>query len=254
MFYSKDTWEDEPPEWEEDVKMHPITCKNYSARPFKLQVDMVELLPEHGHLDFSLPQTHKPGAALPPISFHRRGIGTVIPLPVTRDGMARHDIHYLEFLDNYVLFTGRLIDPKAGQPVAVWRKNLVQQFWTLKPDGSVTEFRVPTPYNRWDSLFPLRQGVFATGRSAKVTEPRGPGDAGAYWVHGEGRIEKLVAGFISKTGVSPNGCKVAFVREPYDNLRIENQVTLLLLDICQGAKYVCDATIERTCQTCPNRQ
>lgn len=234
MFYSKDTWENEPPEWEENVKMHPITCKSYRARPFRFQADIVELLPEHGHLDFSLPATHKPGAALPPISFHQSGVDTEIPLPVTANGMARHDVHYLEFLNSYVLFTGNLIDPKTGQPVASWRKDLVQQFWTLKPDGSVAEFLVPTPYNRWDSLVPLCEGVFAAGRSAKVTEPRGPGHAGAYWIHGEGRVEKLTTGLITYTSVSPNGCKVTFVREPYDNLPIGDRITLQLLNICQG--------------------
>ena len=100
MFYSKDTWEEEPPEWEENVKMHPITCRSYRAKPFKLQADIVELLPEHGYLDFSLPQTHKPGEALPPIPFHQSGVDTAIPLPVTRNGMARHDVHYLEFLNS----------------------------------------------------------------------------------------------------------------------------------------------------------
>ncbi|MDR4466349.1 MAG: hypothetical protein MRJ66_19020 [Nitrospira sp.] len=235
MFYSKDTWEDEPSEWEENVKMHPITCKSYRAKPFKLQVDRVELLPEHGYLDFSLPQTHKPGAVLPPISFHRFGENTSIALPLTANDIARHHVYYLGFLNEYVLFSAHLVDPETGKQVASWQKDMLQQFWILKPDGSVTEFRVPTPYNRWDSLFPLREGVFATGRSAKVTEPRGPGDAGAYWVYGEGGMEKLVAGLINKTGVSPNGCKVAFVREPYDTRSTVNRITLHLLNICRGA-------------------
>jgi hypothetical protein len=234
MFYSKDTWEDEPPEWEENVKMHPITCKSYHAKPFKLQADIVELLPEHGYLDFSLPTAHKPGVALPPIGFHRSGTDTPIPLPVTRNELSRHDVHYLEFVNGYLLLSAQLVDPKTGGQVASWRKDTFQQIWTLKPDGIATELQVPTPYNRWDSLFPLREGVFATGRSVKVTEPRGPGDAGAYWIHGEGRVEKLVAGIINNRAVSPNGCKVAFVREPYDNLPIANRITLQLLDICQG--------------------
>lgn len=234
MFYSKDTWEEEPPEWEEHVKMQPITCRSYRAKPFKLQADIVELLPEHGHLDFALPATHQPGAALPPISFHRFGVGTSIALPVTINEIARHHVHYLEFLEEYLLFSAHLVDSKTGKQVPSWQKDALQQFWILKPDGTVTELHVPAPYNRWDSLFPLREGVFATGRSAKVTEPRGPGDAGAYWIHGEGHLEKLATGLINKSAVSPNGCKVAFVREPYDTLRIENRVTLLLLDICLG--------------------
>lgn len=234
MLYSKDTWEEEPPEWEENVKMHPITCRSYRAKPFKVQADIVELLPEHGYLNFALPVTHQPGAALPLITFHRLSADAPVLLPVTRNELSRHDVHYLEFLNEYLLFSTHLVDPRTGKQVASWRKDAFQQFWTLNPGGTVSELQVPTPYNRWDSLFPLREGVFATGRSVKVTEPRGPGDAGAYWIHGEGHIEKLAAGLINTRAVSPNGCKVAFAPEPFDNLRIENRVTLLLLDICQG--------------------
>ena len=115
-----------------------------------------------------------------------------------------------------------------------WGKEALQRFWILKSDGTAGELQVPVPYNRWDSLFPLRDGVFVTGRSVKVTEPRGPGDAGAYWIHGEGRIEKLAAGLINTAAISPNGCKVAFLREPHDNLRLEHRITLQLLNICQG--------------------
>ena len=234
MFYSKDKWEDEPPEWEENVKAHPITCKSYRGKPFRLQADIVELLPEHGYLDFSLPETRKADEPLPAILFHRFGTESLIPLPVTRGEMSRHDVHYLDFLDGYVLFTSKLIDPKTSQPLASWRKGAFQQFWILRPDGITTELHVSTPFNRWDSLFPLRKGVFATGRSFKVAEPRGPGDSGAYWIHDEGRMEKLTDGLVSNAAVSPDGCKVAFVREPYDQLPIGHRVTLQLLNICEG--------------------
>ncbi|HMS82052.1 MAG TPA: hypothetical protein PKD12_00190 [Nitrospira sp.] len=234
MVYSKDTWEGEPPEWEENVKVHPITCKSYRAKPLKQQADIVELLPDHGYLDFARPVTHQPIAALPPISFYRFEVDTPIPLPVTRNDLSRHDVHYLEFLNEYVLFSAHLIDPKTGRQMSSWGKEALQRFWILKSDGTAGELQVPVPYNRWDSLFPLRDGVFVTGRSVKVTEPRGPGDAGAYWIHGEGRIEKLAAGLINTAAISPNGCKVAFLREPHDNLRLEHRITLQLLNICQG--------------------
>lgn len=232
--YSKDTWEGEPPEWDENVKMHPITCKSYRKQPFKRQVDIVDLLPDHGYLDFTRAVTHQPGAALSSIVFYQFEVDTPIPLPVTRTELSRHDVHYLEFLDEYVLFSNRLVDPKTGRQMASWRDDARQPFWRLKPDGTASEWHVPAPYHRWDSLFPLREGVFATGRSVKGTAPRGPGDAGAYWIHGEGRIEKLATGLINKAAISPNGCKVAFVREPYDNLRIEKRSTVQLLTICQG--------------------
>jgi hypothetical protein len=107
-------------------------------------------------------------------------------------------------------------------------------FWILKPDGTITEREVPEIHGGWHHFLPLRSGVFASGGSINVKKQRDPGNRGAYWLESD-QIQKIAGGFVNATAVSPDGCKVVFVREPHDNLPTANRSTLHLIDTCKGA-------------------
>lgn len=215
MFYSKDTWEGEPQEWEKGVKMHPITCRAYKSRGQSR--DFVELQPGHGYLDFRRPADVSPGQPIP-ILLYRTGSYEPTRLSINDNEVWPPFVHYVEFLDAYVLYAG------------VNRHS----FWILKPNGTITEHEVLEVLGGWHHFLPLRSGIFAIGGTINVEKSGDSGSRGAYWLEGD-RIQKIVAGFVNTAAVSPDGCKVVFVPEVHDNPLTENRTTLHLVDICKGA-------------------
>ncbi|MDF0644873.1 MAG: hypothetical protein P0111_12655 [Nitrospira sp.] len=215
LHYSKEIWEGEPPEWEESVKAHPITCKSYQSRG-QLR-DFIELLPEHGYLDFRRqPDAHpgRPG----PILFYRPEANEATRLPLNDNQVWPPLARYVEFLNAYVMYAG------SNQ----------HTFWLLRPDGTITGREVPEIHGGWHHFLPLRSGVLASGGSINVKKQGDPGNRGAYLLESD-QIQKIVVGFINAMAVSPDGCKAVFVREPHDNLPTASRATLHLIDTCKGA-------------------
>jgi hypothetical protein len=215
LHYSKETWEGEPQEWEEGVKVHRTTCKSYRSRG--QSIDFTELLPDHGYLDFRRSPDIQPGRPSP-ILFYRAEANEATRLPINDNQVWPPLARYVEFLNAYVMYAG------INQ----------HTFWILKPDGTITEREVPEIHGGWHHFFPLRSGVFASGGSINVKKQWDTGNRGAYWLEGD-QIQKIVAGFVNTAAVSPDGCKVVFVREPHDSLPTANRTTLHLIDTCKGA-------------------
>lgn len=223
IHYSKESWEDEPPEWEEGVKHHPITCKAYRSRG--LRGDYVELLPDHGYLDIRHSwniQSGKDGAIL----WHRSDKTGVVSLPILKSEIDPSHIHYIAFLDSYFMHGWNNIAKKeVVHP---------QTYWLMKSDGSVTKHEITGYFGGWTNATPTRNGLFVVTNAINVRKSLDPGDAGAYWVH-QGQSQKIISGMVSNLSVSPNGCKVAFVRDPFDAKDRESRITLNFIDVCKGA-------------------
>ncbi|WHZ29131.1 MAG: hypothetical protein OJF51_003932 [Nitrospira sp.] len=215
MYYSKETWEGEPPEWGERVRMHPITCQAYQSRG--LLRDFVELLPIHGYLDFRRPPDVPPSQPSP-ILLYRSGSYGPTRLSINDSQVWPPSVRYVEFLDAYVLHAG------------VNRHS----FWILNPNGTLTEHGVPEVRGGWHHFLPLRSGVLAIGGTINVEKLGDIGSRGVYWLEGD-RIQKIAAGFINTAAISPDGCKVVFVQETHGSPLTENLTTLHLVDTCKGA-------------------
>jgi len=223
VHYSKETWEGEPPEWEEGVKHHPITCKAYHSRG--LRGDYVELLPEHGYLDVGRPRDIQSGMDTA-IHWHRPGTSDTVPLPILKSEVDPSHIHYIAFLDSYFMYGwNNIAKREVVQP---------QTYWLMKPDGSVTKHEVLGYFGGWTSVTPTQNGLFVITNAINVHKSLDPGDAGAYWVH-QNQPHKISRGMIGSFTVSPDGCKVAFVRDPFDAKDREPRITLNFIDVCKGA-------------------
>lgn len=223
IHFSKETWEGEPPEWEKEVKHHPITCRAYRSRG--LRGDYVELLPEHGYLNLQRPhdvQLGKDAAIL----WHQPGAIKEVKLPILRSEVDPSHIYYIDFLDSYFIYGWNYIGKRNSvQP---------QNYWLLRSDGTVTKHEVLGHFGGWINATPMQKGLFVTTNAINVWKSLDPGDAGAYWVH-QNQLQKIDGGMIGNFAVSPDGCKVAFVRDPFDKKDREFRITLNLFNACQGA-------------------
>ncbi len=234
VHYSKETWEGEPPEWEEGVKMHPITCKSYRRNFAKWHSDIVELLPGHGYLDFAAPADLIRGEHIP-IIWHSAGGSEVSKLSLFKGQVWPHLIRYVEFFNAYVLYGYNFIDVRTGQYSPSWPRDLPHAIWLFWPDGTIQELQIPGSYSGWYGFFPARNGVFAASHGRGKKEHL-PGDAGGYWVQNN-RVQKVTNEEIGPDSIkeSLDGCKIAFVSEPYENRQpyVRNS-TLHVLEVCKG--------------------
>ncbi|MCS6303423.1 MAG: hypothetical protein H8K07_07140 [Nitrospira sp.] len=231
MFYSKDTWEGEPLEWEEGVKMHPITCRSYRSRG----AGYVDLLPEHGYLDYRRPREYSLEDKVPITWYRADDIGGAkLPLMV-HAYLNSSSVRYEQFMNGYVLGTTNFIESteKSSSP-----RNDAFSIWLFLTDGNVSELAMPR--RDWmrggtRNFYPTLTGVF-TWTHDWGRHKRPPGDAGAYWIHGH-RVEKVISEEVGPDSirVSPDGCKVAFVSEPYEKRQpyVRNS-SLHILHVCGG--------------------
>jgi hypothetical protein len=234
MYYSKETWEGEPPEWEEGVKMHPITCKSYRPSHGKWQSDIVQLLPEHGYLDFAAPKDLMPGQHLP-IIWRSEGGNEVSKLSLLKGQVWPQVVRYAEFLNAYVLYGYNFLELRTHQYSPSWPNDLPHAVWLFSPNGTIKELQVPGPYSGWYGFFPMRKGVFAAshgqGRKKQL-----PGDVGGYWVQDD-RVQKIISEEIGpdSISVSPDGCRIAFSSQPHESRQsADGNSALHMLEVCKG--------------------
>lgn len=232
LHYAKETWEGEPPDWEEGVKMHPITCKSYRSREV---AGFVDLLPDHGYLDFRRP-SDLPLESYSLVLWYSSGTseGTKLPL-LFFSHLDPTTVRFEQFLNGYVLGTTNFVQSTESSSSP---KDRFYSIWLFLPDGKTSEIKVLR--QDWmgggsRDFYPARNGVFSWthiwGRHRKP-----PGDAGAYWIQGD-RVEKVVSGEIGSDSirVSPDGCKIAFVSEPYENRQPYTAKSFLhILHVCIG--------------------
>lgn len=129
--------------------------------------------------------------------------------------------------------------PAGGYTRSPWPLNQLRPVWWLFPDGSIETILLPSgPWREGGSIafLPTVEGVFVQSHNLSKT---GLGNAGAYLVHGE-KITKLASAYVESPSVSPDGCRVAYVHDPYDRFPREkrlSQITLRVVEFCQGGSH-----------------
>ena len=236
LYYSKETWEGEPPEWEEGVKVHPITCKSFRSKQSIKAGYIIEMLPEHGFLEVPILTEQESVSSSAQLRLHTPNRPDSILLPLTRSDINIGETQYVEFLDAYAMHGKSLVSVRGGDLDQLGADDLIHAVWILYSDGHLKELRVPGPsYGGWHAFYPASEGVFVASHGQGKLKGF-PGDAGGFWIKGN-REEKVISGEIASLSikVSPNGCKIAFVSQPYENRRpfILNS-TLHILQVCKG--------------------
>lgn len=160
LHYSKETWEREPPEWEDGVRMHPITCRSYQSRGV---TGFVDLLPEHGYLDYRRPADHPPGDKVP-IVWYRPGAieGTKLPLMI-HQYLDPTTVRYEQFMNGYVIGTTSFVEPAESYKSTTSLNGQAYSVWLFSADGNITDINVP--YQDWmrggtRNFYPALKGVF----------------------------------------------------------------------------------------------
>lgn len=143
MYYSKETWEGEPPEWEEGVKTHPISCRSYISRG----MGFLDLLPEHGYFDYHRNAYHGSGDKIPIVWF-RPGFTEGVKLPLKVHPYLNSSIVRFEsFLNSYVLDATPLAVPREGLVTSPSENSDAYSIWLFVADGKISSINVP--YRGW---------------------------------------------------------------------------------------------------------
>lgn len=161
--------------------------------------------------------------------------GTEMPFNIDSNMFeARYKIIYNSFLDVYVA-TSQCIGSKARLVTGLNRKHsIVDYYWIIERNGTFTRKFYPEsmPTQILRGLYPFRQGYVIHGGGGRSITASDSGAAGLYLMEGQ-NYGLLVGGWIESVGISPDGCKVAFVharnyqesvsrKRPYRTLKMMN--------------------------------
>jgi hypothetical protein len=211
-----------------------FSCRYYEQKP---QWDRghasLPLLEEHGSLFFKDSRENNPIMFFSPTS--EKGV----PLPIGTRQVWHNLVQYAPFKNAYLLYPIAYIDPGTGKedPIGPWPKGKPVPMWWLTPDGKVTTEHIPyMPFMRGGSrgFYPTRAGIFIT--SHKTDDLGKPGDAGGYLAQASS-VEKLITGLLENVSVSPDGCKVAFLHDPYTTEPVSERVKVKVVSLCQEAPH-----------------
>jgi len=141
-------------------------------------------------------------------------------------------------MNGYVIGTTNFVEPAGGHETTSSPKGSYFSIWVVSADDKITDIKIP--HRDWmgggsRNFYPALKGVFTwTHDWGRHKEP--PGDAGAYWIQGD-RVQKVISEEVGPDSirVSPDGCKIALVSEPYEKRQpYVNNSSLHLLDVCRG--------------------
>ena len=216
-----------------------FSCRYYGEKPEWIIINhqTLPLIDGHGFLDW--PPSEGPSPVQnQPLRFHPKSSSEWIELPIGTREVWRIDVRYASFKSSYFLHPITYIDPQTGkeEPIGPWPEGKAVPVWWLSPDGSVTTETVP--YMRFmrggsRGYFATRKGIFIY--THKTDGAGKPGDAGGYLAR-NGRVTKLITGLLDSVSISPDGCRVAFIHDPYDTVYgIErlNRINVKVLNVCQ---------------------
>jgi hypothetical protein len=178
-----------------------------------------------------------------PIMFFPPNNEKGVPFPIGTRQVYHNLVQYASFKNAYLLYPIAYIDPETGKedPIGPWPKGKSIPMWWLAPDGKVTTEEIPyMPFMRGGSrgFYPTREGLFIT--SHKIDDLGKPGDAGGYPAQ-KGSVTKIITGYLESTAVSPDGCQVALIYDPYDTVYGKdrlNRITVKTINLCQEAQHV----------------
>lgn len=216
-----------------------FSCRYYEQKPEWTISDheTLPLMDGHGFLDWTSGEEQQPRQNRP-IMLYRSSNTEGVKLPIRMRQVWRNLVRYVPFRNTYFLHPIAYIDPQTGQEhgVGPWPKGKPVPIWWLAPDGKVTTEEIPyMPFMRGGGrgFFPTRDGIFIY--STKTDDLGKPGDAGGYLAQ-KGSVTKIITGYLENIAVSPDGCQVAFIYDPYDTVYGKdrlNRITVKAINLCQ---------------------
>ena len=219
-----------------------FTCLYYEQKPEWAisNHETLALMDVHGFLDWTSGE-QQPRQNQRITLYHPNETEGII-LPIKMRQIWRSDVVYAPFKHAYLFAPHSYIDSETGKedPIGPWPKDRPIPVWWLAPDGTVTTETIPyMPFMRGGSraFFPTREGIFVT--SHKTDDLGKPGDAGGYLARND-RVTKLIPGMVDHVSISSDGCRAAFVHDPYDTMYGKdrlNRITVKAINICQENRH-----------------
>jgi hypothetical protein len=220
-----------------------FTCRYYDQKPEWIipNHQTLPLLDGHGYLDWS-PTIGPDSFRNKPLKFRINFASEWMDLPIGTREVWHNLVKYAPFKNSYLLYPITYIDRDTGkeEPIGPWPQGKPVPVWWLNPDGIVTTETVP--YVRFmrggsRSYFPTQVGIFIT--THKADDVGQPGDAGGYLAR-NGQVTKVITGLLDSVSISPDGCRVAFIHDPYDtvygNDRLD-RITVKSINVCRGNRH-----------------
>lgn len=218
-----------------------FSCRYYEEKPnWIIQGhETLPLMDGHGFLDWSLEEEVQPRQKRR-ITFYQSAYTDGIKLPISMRQVWRTEVVYASFKGGYLLAPHSYIDPETWKEEAIglWPKGKPVPMWWMAPDGTVTTEEVPyMPFMRGGSraFSPTRKGIFIS--THKTDDMWKPGEAGGYLAQG-GKVTKLITGMLEQITVSPDGCKVAFLHDPYVPAPVLERVKVKVINVCEEGSHV----------------
>lgn len=177
-----------------------------------------------------------------PLKFRPNMEADWIKLPMGTREVWHTLVRYAPFKNSYLIYPMSYIDPETGkeEPVGLWPKGKPVPMWWLEKDGTVTSETVPyMPFMRGGSrgYLPTKAGIFIY--THKTNDLGQPGDAGGY-LSQAGGVRKIITGLLESVSISPDGCQLAFIHDPYDTVyaidRL-NRINVKVLNLCDEGTH-----------------
>lgn len=159
------------------------------------------LLPEHGYVELKVVRNADYYSL--PFTLHPPDRSGGIELPVPRIENNLSCIKYYPFIGAYLFWNCITTSNPASQ--GIWKQNNCWAYWLVWPDGKTK--RDCIPHGEWVggsiSLVMTKKGAFFSSSNPDLKR------AGGYLIS-DGKVSRLMRGFLMFPDVSPNGCRVAF--------------------------------------------
>jgi hypothetical protein len=220
-----------------------FSCRYYNEKPEWISPNhkTLPLFDGDGFLDW-FPTEGPDSVRNNPLRFRSDGKREWVELPIGTREVWHSLVNYAPFKRSYLLYPMTYIEPMTGkeEPIGPWPKEKPVRIWWLSPKGTVTTETVPyMPFMRGGSrgYFPAKTGIFIY--THKTDGLGKPGDAGGYLAR-NGRVTKLITGLLDDVSVSPDGCRVASIHDPYDTVHgIErlNRINVKVINVCEEVTH-----------------
>lgn len=209
------------------VELRPSRGSSSTVRrePDGNQSELITLLPGKGYIYVSNGPLREAFAITPQnennsIKLYPNEQAEPIELPIMAKEAIYGKLSYSDYLDEYLLIPGLPKDQSVFDIHRIFHhKGTPYIFYLISPQGEVETQSIPAGYWRPEHIFPTKEGIFWS--SIALARHHGElwaqlhggdeyADAGGWLMLRDGKIIKLFSGYVVGSGVSPDGCTIAY--------------------------------------------